>query len=60
MVKRLCDSLSNTEKLKFLWSDKKDDDEINSKSISFLILMPICQLDPNELNSNREGEINMF
>ena len=26
----------------------------NSKSIGFLKLMPISQLDPNELNSNKE------
>ena len=50
----LCESPSNTEKVKFLRSDKKDDDETNSKSIGFLKLMPISQLDPNELNSIKE------
>ena len=53
MAKRLCESPSNTEKAKFLRSDKKDDDETNSKSIGFLKLMPISQLDPNKLNSNK-------
>ena len=38
----------------FLRCDKKDDDETNSKSNGFLKLMPISQLDPNKLNSNKE------
>ena len=54
MVKRLCESPSNIEKAKFLRCDKKDDGKTNSKSIGFLKLMPISQLDPNELNSNKE------
>ena len=33
---------------------KKDDGKTNSKSIGFLKLMPISQLDPNELNSIKE------
>ena len=33
---------------------KKDDGKTNSKSIGFLKLMPISQLDPNKLNSNKE------
>ena len=35
MAQRLCESPSNTEKAKLLRSDKKDDDETNSKSIGF-------------------------
>ena len=52
--KRLCESPSDTEKAKFLRSDKTDDDETNSKSIGFLKLMLISLLDPNKLNSNKE------
>ena len=33
---------------------KKDDGKTNSKSIGFLKLMPISQLNPNKLNSNKE------
>ena len=33
---------------------KKDDGKTNFKSIGFLKLMPISQLDPNKLNSNKE------
>ena len=33
---------------------KKDDGKTNSKSIGFLKLMPISQLDPKKLNSNKE------
>ena len=54
MAKRIYESPSNTEKAKSLRCDKKGDDEINSKSIGFLKLMPISQLDPNKLNSNKE------
>ena len=42
------------KKQNFLRCDKKDDDETNSKSNGFLKLMPISQLDPNELNSIKE------